>query len=174
MMKKILACVWCLACFCTAASAQDIVNGLEPIGPIRGFTRSESAVTFDCQDGSQVRLSVLASDLIRVRASFRKSLPEKDHSWAIARTAWDVPDWKLSEQPEALTLTTSELEVIVRRSPLVIEFRDARTHRVINADERPMMFDAKGTKTPMLFDPQAGSFVAATKKLGFDEHFYGL
>jgi len=25
-----------------------------------------------------------------------------------------------------------------------------------------------------MFDPQAGIFVAASKKLGFDEHFYGL
>ncbi len=26
----------------------------------------------------------------------------------------------------------------------------------------------------MIFDPKAGTFVAASKKLGFDEHFYGL
>jgi len=26
----------------------------------------------------------------------------------------------------------------------------------------------------MMFDPKAGMFVAAAKKLGFDEHFYGL
>jgi alpha-glucosidase len=173
-MKKILACLCCLVSFCAATEAQDIVNGLEPIGPISGFTKSDGAVTFDCRDGSQVRVSILAPDLIRVRASFRKPLPEKDHSWAIAKASWDVPRWNLSEGPDAFTISTTEVEVIVHRSPLLVEFRDAKTHQVINADERPMMFDAQGTKTTMMFDPKAGPFVAATKKLGFEEHFYGL
>jgi alpha-glucosidase len=52
--------------------------------------------------------------------------------------------------------------VEVHRSPLQIEFRDAKTHRTINADQQPMRFD-----------PQSG-LIAAAKKLGFDEHFYGL
>ena len=64
--------------------------------------------------------------------------------------------------------------MVVRRSPLLIEFRDAKTQKVINADERPMMFDAKGALAGMMFDPKAGTFVSAAKKLGFDEHFYGL
>lgn len=173
-MKKILACLCCLISFCAATAAQDIVNGLEPIGPISSFTKSDGAVTFDCRDGSQVRVSILAPDLIRVRASFRKPLPERDHSWAIAKTSWDVPRWNLSEGTDAFTISTDEVEVVVRRSPLLVEFRDAKTHRVINADERPMMFDAQGTKAAMMFDPKAGPFVAATKKLGFEEHFYGL
>ncbi|HEV2912492.1 MAG TPA: TIM-barrel domain-containing protein [Pyrinomonadaceae bacterium] len=174
MMKKILASLFCCISLCAAAAAQDIVNGLEPIGPISGSTKTEAGVTFDCQDGSQVRLTVLAPDLVRVRASFRKPLPTTDHSWAIAKTSWETPRWAMAEGPDAFTLSTDELEVVVRRSPLLIEFRDAKTHRTINSDERPMMFDARGTKAQMMFDPQAGPFVSATKRLGFDEHFYGL
>ena len=37
-----------------------------------------------------------------------------------------------------------------------------------------MAYDAKGLLKDMMFDPKAGAFVAASKKLGFDEHFYGL
>src|SRR5881394_339305 len=37
-----------------------------------------------------------------------------------------------------------------------------------------MAYDAKGMLTDTLFDPKAGVFVAASKKLAFDEHFYGL
>ncbi|HEX8144873.1 MAG TPA: TIM-barrel domain-containing protein [Pyrinomonadaceae bacterium] len=173
-MRKMLASLCCLVSLFTVAAAQDIVNGLEPIGAISGFTKADGAVTFDCRDGSQVRLSVLAPDLLRVRASFRKALPAVDHSWAIDRNSWDVPRWSLSEQADAFIISTDELEVVVRRSPLLVEFREAGTHRVINSDERPMMFDAKGTKTGMMFDPKAGPFVAVSKRLGFDEHFYGL
>ena len=111
---------------------------------------------------------------MRIRASFRQPIPAKDHSWAIAKTDWPAPRWSLSENADAVLITTGELEVVVRRSPLLIEFRNAKTHALINADEQPMAYDAKGILKDMMFDPQAGTFVAAAKQFGFNEHFYGL
>ena len=55
-----------------------------------------------------------------------------------------------------------------------LDFRDARTHQTINADQQPMAYDGKGILQKIQFDPAAGMFVAAAKKLGFEEHFYGL
>src|SRR6266403_4637940 len=172
-MSKLLTLVFCLMSIAVCARAQDI-TGLEKIGPVVSFTRSANAVTLSCADGSQVQLTVLAPDLIRVRASFTKPVSSRDHSWAIARDNWDTPRWTLTESPESISITTEEVEVVIHRSPLLISFRDARSREVINADERPMMYDAKGTLAGMMFDPNAGMFVAAAKKLGFDEHFYGL
>ncbi|HKP84981.1 MAG TPA: TIM-barrel domain-containing protein [Blastocatellia bacterium] len=160
-MKKILAAFGCLILLCAAGEAIDL-GGLESIGPVASFTKTEGAVTFTCRDNSQVRVSILAPDLVRVRASFRKALPERDHSWAIAKTTWDAARWTLAERADYVLITTDEIEVAVRRSPLLIEFRDARTHAAINADERPMMYDPKSES------------VAAAKRLGFDERFYGL
>ena len=151
---------------------QDITK-LEKIGPVVSFTKTEKAVVFDCQDNSQLQIAVLAPDLVRIRASFAKQIPARDHSWAIAKTEWTTPRWSLSETNDAVVITTDELEVLVHRSPLLIEFRDARTHAVINRDEQPMAYDAKGLLRDMLFDPR-GTFVAAAKKFGFAEHFYGL
>lgn len=155
------------------ASAQDI-TALQPIGAVSAFEKTESSVTFRCADGSQVRLTILAPDLIRVRAAFAKAIPERDHSWAIAKESWTTPRWTLSESAEAVTVATDEVEAVVKRSPLLIEFRDARTHEPINSDERPMAYDVKGQLASMMFDPKAGNFIAVSKKLGFDEHFYGL
>src|SRR5215210_6390125 len=123
-MNKSLLSLCCLAIVLCAASAeaQDIVNGLEPIGSINSFTRSDTAVTFKCQDGSEVRVSVLAANLIRVRASFKKPLPARDHSWAIAKESWDAVRWNLKETPDTVVISTDELDVVVRRSPLLIEF----------------------------------------------------
>lgn len=163
-----------ISLYAATAEAQDFVSGLEPIGRITGFSQTGTSVTFDCVDGSQVRLTMLAADLVRVRASFGKPFGGKDHSWAVARESWETPRWKLEEEAGEITVTTDELEVVVRRSPLLIEFREARTHRVINADALPMMYDAKGVRAGMMFDPQSGTFVAVAKRLGFDEHFYGL
>jgi alpha-glucosidase len=171
-VKSLLSLVLLLV-LATALKAQDITQ-LEKIGSVVSFTKTDNAVLFKCEDKSQVQLSILAPDLVRVRTSFAKSLPDKDHSWAIAKRDWITPRWTLTETPAAILITTDELEVAVRRSPLLIEFRDAKTHAVINSDQQPMAYDAKGVLKDMMFDPGAGMFVAAAKRLGFAEHFYGL
>jgi alpha-glucosidase len=160
-MRKLLVSFCFLISLCATGEAIDL-SGLESIGPVSSFTRADDSVTFNCADNSQVQVRILAPDLVRVRASFRKALPARDHSWAIARTSWDNARWSLKEEAGYIIITTDEIETIVRRSPLLVEFRDAKTHEVINADARPMMFNPKGEN------------IAAAKKLGFDEHFYGL
>jgi len=160
-MTKLLTPALCALLVAGGAEAIDL-TGLRSIGPVTGLAKTGSAVTLTCADGSQVRITVLAPDLIRVRAAFLGKLPERDHSWAIEKTSWDVPRWDLAEEAGAVSIATDELEVIAHRSPLQIEFRDAKTHQTINADQQPMRFD-----------PQTG-LVAAAKKFGFDEHFYGL
>jgi len=171
-MKRLLVLA-AICAICSPALAQDITT-LEKIGPVVSLVKSDKTVTLNCQGNSQVQLTILAPDLIRVRASFTKHIPARDHSWAIAKQDWPTPRWNLTEASDLITIATDELEVVIRRSPLLIEFRDARTHRVINTDERPMSYDANGRLNSMMFDPKAGIFVAASKKLGFDEHFYGL
>ncbi|HEX3282186.1 MAG TPA: DUF4968 domain-containing protein, partial [Pyrinomonadaceae bacterium] len=154
-MKRCVALLCCTFGLLTLAAAQDITK-LERIGPVVNFTKSEKSVVLNCQDNSQVQLTLLAADLVRVRASFAKPLPATDHSWAIAKTEWSTPRWSVSENTDSVLITTEALEVVVHRSPLLIEFRDAKTHGVINADEQPMAYDAKGLLKDMMFDPQAG------------------
>jgi alpha-glucosidase len=174
-MIKILASVFCLLSIAVIGQAQEIsVSSLEKIGAVKSFVKTDQGITLNCADNSQVQLLVLAPDLIRVRASFTKPIPAHDHSWAIAKETWETPIWRLTETGESIIVATAEVEVVVHRSPLLIDFRDARTHETINADEQPMAYDAKGTLNGIQFDPAAGMFVAAAKKLGFDEHFYGL
>ncbi len=145
----------------TAAPALDWA-GLQPVGAVSVMTRSEHGVQLACADGSTVTLAVLAPDLVRVRTLFAGQPAAPDHSWAVARSDWPAAPWQLAESPAAITLTTAELKVVVRRNPLLIEFRDPATDRVLNADERPMARDPKSGR------------VAAAKRLGLDEHFYGL
>jgi alpha-glucosidase len=156
------------ACRCAGAwlvvcAAYGIgLDGLAPIGPVASYSTVGDGIVVTCGDHSQVRLQVLAADLVRVRVAFGGALPERDHSWAIAKTAWDVPRWSVKETAGEILIVTEELEVAVHRQPLLVEFRDAKTHRSINADQLPMMRD-----------PSSGTVVAA-KRLGFEEHFYGL
>jgi alpha-glucosidase len=145
----------------TAGIGIDL-SGLKEIGPVVRITKTDDAILLGCKDKSQVHISLLASDLIRIRASFRGNLPKHDHSWAIEKKEWDSPRWSLNEGKNSINILTDEIEVIINRDPMMIEFRDPKKKTVINSDERPMMFDPKSTT------------VAAAKKLGFEEHFYGL
>jgi alpha-glucosidase len=165
-MTKLVPYAFSVLLFVQAATAADL-SGLASIDPLASYTSTRDTVTVVCRDHSQVRFYILAPDLIRVRASFRAPLPSRDHSWAIAKTAWDVPKWSVKEEPGDLLIATGEVEVVVHRSPLLLEFRDAKTHRTINADALPMMWDPRPS-------PQHLHPVVAVKKLGFDEHFYGL
>jgi alpha-glucosidase len=172
-MKKFgITCLWLFALGLTCV-AQDITT-LEKIGSVTSFSKNEQGLVLNCRDKSQVALAVLAPDLIRVRASFTKPISARDHSWAIAKENWPTPPWSLNETAESITVATAELQVVIHRSPLLIDFRDARTHALLNSDEQPMAYDAKGLLAGMMFDPKAGMFVATSKRLGFDEHFYGL
>lgn len=145
----------------TSLFAVDL-NSLSAIGPVVSSVKSVKAITFSCADGSQVQITLLAPDLIRVRTAFQKPIPQRNHSWAIAKTEWTTPEWNVRDDADAVVISTTEVVIQVKRSPLIISFQDKKTGRVLNQDQRPMMFDAKGAA------------VAVAKKLGFDEHFYGL
>lgn len=147
----------------TAASLRAVdFAGMAPIGNVTGVTRDAGGITLACGDGSTVRIAVLAPDLVRVRTVFAGQPAQPDHSWAIAKTQWAPVEWRLQEAADTLTLDTAQVEVVVHRAPLLVEFRDPATHRVINADEQPECRDAKTGR------------VGAAKRLGLDEHFYGL
>src|SRR5215212_3847989 len=98
----------------TTILAQDITT-LEPIGRVINLQKADTSVTLTCHDNSQVQLTILAPDLIRVRASFTKPIPTKDHSWAIAKLDWSTPRWNLHESPTEITIITDELEVTIQR-----------------------------------------------------------
>jgi len=173
MKLKLLIAFFCLLILSANGEAQDL-NRLVKIGPAIAFSKQPDGITINCSDGSQVQLKVLSADLVRVRTSFARNLEANDHSWAIAKEAWPPAQWTISESPTAITLKTDELTVNINRTPLLIEFRDAKTGEVINVDQQPMMYDRERTLNNMMFDPAAGTFVAAAKKLGLNEHFYGL
>jgi alpha-glucosidase len=145
-----------------AALAADAPRSLTPIGAVRSIERLPTGARLTTADGGSVTVTFLAPDLVRVRTLFPGQPTALDHSWAIAKTDWPRVDWNLTEAADAVTLDNAELRVVVHRDPLRVEFRDAATGVTFNADHRPVARDAK-----------TGA-VNAAKKLGFDEHFYGL
>jgi Domain of unknown function (DUF5110)/Domain of unknown function (DUF4968) len=110
-MKKPLLSLCLTLLFAATVSAIDL-GGLEKIGPVASFVKGTSSITLNCRDNSQVQITVMAPDLVRVRASFKEPMPERDHSWAIAKTSWGAPRWGVKEDAEHITLITDELEYL--------------------------------------------------------------
>ena len=155
-----------------AHSAPD-PQDMQPIGPVQSWEADPRGVTLHCQDQSTVRLQVLASDLMRVRAAFQKPLPAADHSWAVSRTDWPAVPFKTLEAGNDLRVVSSRCQAVIHKSPLRIEFQDLEGH-VLSGDAAPMSCDLQGKDKSQLFDPESGPAVGMTKKLDLDEHFYGL
>ncbi len=137
-------------------------TSFQPVGPLAEHTRTDRGLRLRTADGATVTVSFLAPDLVRVHTLFPGQTAALDHSWAVARTDWPAVAFQLTEEAGTLTLSSSALRVVIARDPLLVSFVDPATGRVVNADQRPVARD-----------PQTGR-VAAAKKLGLHEHFYGL
>src|SRR5207245_912089 len=74
-MKKCFVVLFSLCCFGLSQAQEIDVTRLEKIGPVTGFIKTERGITLNCGDNSQVQVTVLAPDLIRIRASFAKPVP---------------------------------------------------------------------------------------------------
>lgn len=160
-MKRLLWVVCAtLSLFMNAAAIE--LNDYKEIGPVAAVNRTERALLLTCTDRSQVQISILAPDLMRVRVSYQTNIPERDHSWAIAKADWPTARWQMTSTDTTIVISTDELKAVIKRSPLLIEFRDIKTDEPINGDARPH-----------LFNPGNGH-IAAAKRLGLEEHFYGL
>jgi hypothetical protein len=124
-----------------SALAQDITT-LEKIGPVINVIKTDKTVTLNCSDNSQVQLSILAPISFAFAPPSPNQFPRKiTHGPSLNQTGPHRAGISAKHRISSRSRPT-ELEVVVRRSPLLIEFRDARTHRVLNADERPMSYDA--------------------------------
>ncbi len=139
------------------------LTGMKPIGSAATFNKMDDGFIIDCADKSELRVQVLAPDLVRIRASFKKPLPSYDHSWAVEKTKWDGNCIKrVNLGGDVSTIETSDLRVAVDSKSMRISFYDAQSGQLINSDSMPIQHD-----------PTSGA-VAASKSLGFEEHFYGL
>ena len=71
-----------------------------------------------------VSVQLLADDLLRVRLNPTGSF-DADRSWAVVGVSWTPPKADFVESPEALTIATSKLRVVLSKDPLRIRVFDA-------------------------------------------------
>lgn len=161
-MNRYSVCLVSVVCLLSALPCLAVDwDALQPIGPVASYQKSERGVMISCQDQSQVAVEVLAPDLVRVRVGFRKAIPDL-HSWAVAKEDWTPVQWTVGEGPNELHVRTSQVDVVITRSPLKVAFADPRSGEVWHSES-----------SPAEFDPKTGA-IGQRNALGFEEHFYGL
>ncbi|MBW4420542.1 MAG: glycoside hydrolase family 31 protein [Myxacorys californica WJT36-NPBG1] len=109
----------------------------------------------------QVKLSILAANLIRVRLAPKgEFLPRR--SWAVTKPDedWEAVSFQTEEEEGVLSIRTEQLQIKIERNPCRIQ-----------------CFDSKGQ--PFARDTELGmgwrlGQIAAWKQIEPDEHFYGF
>jgi alpha-glucosidase len=138
------------------------------IGAVKSVERSDSPestlheheVHFEC-GGPQLKISVLAPNLIRVRlAPTGEFMPRRSWAVTVDDSEWPVVPFEIHETPEAVEIETEQVRVQVQKDPC-----------------RVMCFDKVGRPFAHDANPGIGWRMGATagwKQIEADEHFYGF
>lgn len=142
---NIKACVIvCIAAaLCPAAAAAIAAT---TIGNISGWSRSGQEVTFNISDGSELRLSVLADDLVRFRFTPNGTFTD-NVSTAVVKRMWPVVAFTAQDNGTAVVITTAELVVEVRKSPCYVQVKDIAGSLILSDDpSRRISWDSTYTR----------------------------
>lgn len=116
------------------------------IGNVSSFTTSGQDITFSISDGSKVRLSILAPDLVRVRIAPGGTIGG-NVSQAVAKTSWATAAFSPSDSAGSVTFTTSKMKLVVLKTPFVLECRDLSNNLILSDDPtRRIQWDSGKTK----------------------------
>ena len=129
------------------------------LNPVQAIAHNQQQVDIDC-GGPQLRISILAANLIRVRLAPSGFTPHR--SWAAAKAdqEWSPVPFELEETDTQIDIKTEALRLCIHRDPARIECYDLSGN--------PFAHD---TGLNMAWKKDA---IAAWKRIEADEHFYGL
>ncbi len=92
------------------------------IGNLKPLGRKGNEFTF-ASDKATVVITVLAPDVVRVRAVAGRSLPP-DHSYAVVKTDWPAVKVESTSNGNLQSIRTDQMEVRVQLSPFRVAFYD--------------------------------------------------
>ena len=146
--------------FVVAASAQ-----WAPMNPVTGVQQQSDGVVFTMQSGT-LKVLVCTDSVIHVLYSPTSSFPGvKD--FVVTKTAWSGAPWTLQSTDDDVTVTTSQLKVVVTRKDGAITYR--------SLDGKQLIQEATRKLTPARVNGEdtyrAESFLNV---YGSHEAFYGL
>lgn len=121
----------CVLTWTAAARAGSCGTGV--VCNVQSRSQSGADVNFTLEDGNRLRVSVLTADRVRVRFAPSGGIIN-NISRAVAKATWTVPDFTVTQDSIAVTITTAELNIVVRKAPCVVECRDSANNLIVGDD----------------------------------------
>ncbi len=136
-----------------------------PRNPVKSMQREPSGALFALSRGF-LRLEVCSDSVIRVRYSATSSFSTRPN-YVVIKERWPVVQWTMQTSDDAVTLTTSLVQVVVTKNDSAISF--------VDANGNPLVQEASRKLTPLKVNGEdtyrAESFVNI---YGSHEALYGL
>jgi alpha-glucosidase len=129
------------------------------LGHVTAYAKEDRGLLLTC-GADQVRINILAADLLQVRLA-RNAQWEDGPSYAVIKTQWPAVEWQMIAGEDELQIITAELMIKIQRKPCRLSFFD-KLGNLINQDDPAFGIAWDG--------PEVGCY----KKLFADEKFFGL
>lgn len=156
--RLLLACGFAL-CSAFPSIAQPPAAGPQTLGAVASVSMLPNGIRIETSAGGVEQIVALRDDLLRIRLSAGKTLPE-DASWAVApETRASSAAVQAADTSDAVGFRTAALQVAVRRSDLRLTVRDAQG-KVLLEDAAPVRLE--------------GTAFRIAEQMPADEHYFGL
>src|SRR5712692_289883 len=136
-----------------------------PLNPVLSVQRESDGVQLKLQNGG-LKLQVCSNSIIRVRYSPTAAFPSRPE-FVVIKDAWSATKWEMQSTEDAITLSTSQLKVIIARKDSSVTFQDSTGKTLFEQNEvsvTPAVVNGEQTYHAELYSKLWGSY----------ESFYGL
>lgn len=116
------------------------------IGNVTSWTTAAQDITFQIDDGSKVRITILAADTARIRVAPNGTFTA-NVSRAVINTSWAPAAFTTTDGGSSVTISTGSMKLIILKSPFVLECRDPSNNLVLTDDpSRRIQWDSGCTR----------------------------
>jgi alpha-glucosidase (family GH31 glycosyl hydrolase) len=144
--------------FCAMLGAGSNAQGWHHLGNVQHVEVLPDGAELTA-GAAKVRITAFRDGVVRVRIAPQGKFPE-DFSWAVIQSP-QTPAVKVQDGPKEVRITAGDVNVVVSKSPLLINFVDSTGAAIL--EDQPTL--------PMAWD---GESVHIWKRMPADENYFGL
>lgn len=116
-------------------------------GNVSSFSTSGQDITLNLSDGSTMRITVVADDLLRFRLAPAGSAISENISHAVVDSTWPTAIYTVSNT-DPIVITTAKLKVEISRNPTVVTIKDPAGNTILADDPtNRTQYDSTYTRT---------------------------
>jgi len=141
-LRVLFLCLIPLVAFFPAASQAQ----WNPLNPIRSVQKNSDGVTLLLEKGA-LRFQICTDAMVRVLYSPQREFP-KVAEYVVIKSDWPATPFDLTENADAITLSTSKLKLVVAKKDSSIIFYDAAGKKLTQENDRTLTpAEVNGEKT---------------------------